>query len=155
MSSVSRILICAASLLGALALAPLSTSRAQPGTCPQLTITGPDHMISDSNNGIGVEKSSLVVENCRAILHWDTASIVDGCANAAARDGPFLSVVPVDAQDHGTQGPISMGQTAPKNGRGHNSVDVTGKVDMQTIGNAKSLQLGLGGGDSCSNKHRR
>ena len=48
-----------------------------------------------------------------------------------------------------------MGQTAPKNGRGHNSADVTRKVDMSTIGNAKSLQLGLGGGDSCSNKHRR
>ena len=155
MSSVSRILICAASLVGALALAPLSTSRAQPSTCAQLTINGPDHMINDSDNGIGVEKSYLVVENCRAILHWDTASIVDGCANASTREGPFLSVVPVDAQNRGTQGPIPMGQIAPKNGRGHNSIDVTQKVDMRTIGNAKSLQLGLGGGDSCRNKHRR
>jgi hypothetical protein len=155
MRSFSRILICAASLVGALALAPLSTSRAQPSTCPQLTINGPDRMINDSDNGIGVEKASIVVENCRAILHWDTVSIADGCANASTRDGPFLSVVPVDAQNRGTQGPISMGQTAPKNGRGHNSADVTRKVDMSTIGNAKSLQLGLGGGDSCSNKHRR
>lgn len=110
----------------------------------------------DLNGGFHIDSPQLAVIGCRAMMHWTASAAVKGCGNVQAKDGPWLSITPVDGRGFGTQDPIVLGEVSVPNASGFfkHDLDVTPHVTLASLKAATRIAVSMGG-DSCSHRHVR